>query len=342
MKLKSVLTFATCLLAFTACSTDENEIVPVNDNPKEEPIVVSLNMGGDGVVTSEAETRGTATNDIYGINVYYDKESDGTIDDVYAYGLFNNKEDMTITLLTRHVYRFECSLVKNGANTLFYGQAFSNKYSGYCFPFQTSSSNSTMVENKFNIGTGVYLSGMKSGAAHLSSVTSPSTTNANSYASISRFYGETDNYTPVEGGQVDIFLKRTVFGAKFIISGMAEGTLTAKCGKFWSKKVTADEEGDAIIYSYPDVYDCWQNDSEHEVTLTLKYVSRRGNQWNFDKTQQITFKRNTLTTVNINVDPDLSSATTTLTAEDFGDDNNIDLYINASGLIDIWVNPNEE
>ena len=76
-----------------------------------EEMTVSLNLTGDFDVdvTQDPLTRATSTNDAYGINVYYDKEGDGTTNDIYAYGLFDNVADMTITLLSNHKYKFICS-----------------------------------------------------------------------------------------------------------------------------------------------------------------------------------------------------------------------------------------
>ena len=62
----------------------------------------------------------TESTDLYGINVYYDKERDGNINDVYGYGLFDNIADMNISLLTGYKYKFVCSLVKDGKNEVAY------------------------------------------------------------------------------------------------------------------------------------------------------------------------------------------------------------------------------
>ena len=100
-------------------------------------------------VDQEPLTRAESSDDAYAINVTYE-------DGQYAYGLFDNVADMTITLLSNHRYTVECCLVKNAKNTLFYGQAFNNAYTGYAYPFQTSSSNSTLVNNieRFEIRAG--------------------------------------------------------------------------------------------------------------------------------------------------------------------------------------------
>ena len=341
MKYKYYLMPLLCMFMMAACSSDETENIITPPDEKPEMYTVSFDFSGDIDVSQEPLSRGTATDDVYGFNVYYNADKSESIDDIYAYGLFDNKEDMTIALLSGYKYKFECTLVKNGKKTLYYGQAFNNAYTGVCYPFQTNSSNSTMIENKFTIGTSTYLIGIKKGDAHLASVT-PNTSNANKYASVNRFYGETDNYAPIQNGEVTIELKRVVFGAKFVITGVQEGSLTASCGSFWSKTTTVDDEGTATIYSYPDVYDCWKNETNLTETVTLTYTSNRGTQWNLSSSTTVTFKRNVMTTVNINVSPDLSSGTFTLTEEPLSEDvNYIDLEINGDGVIDTPVTPSE-
>ena len=103
-----------------------------------EPITVSLNLDGDFDVTvdqdplSKVSTK-ASSNDVYGVNVTWDSNPN-----YYAYGLFDNVQDMHITLLSNHTYSFYVTLVKDAKNSLFYGQAFNNSYSGFCYPFQTT------------------------------------------------------------------------------------------------------------------------------------------------------------------------------------------------------------
>lgn len=315
---------------------------------KGEKVTVSLNVGGDFDVNVDQKPitkAGETPKDAYGINVYYDKEGDGKTNDIYAYGLFDNVADMSITLLSNHKYKVICTLVKDARTTLFYGQAFNNTYSGYAYPFQTNASGSTLVNNAFIIGSGKYFSGFNTGTAHISSTSSPSTSNYKSYASINRFYGETDNYNPVPNGTIDIYLKRVVFGAKFVVTGLQEGTATVKCGSpnytFYSHTYTADLEGTGRIYTFPNVRNTWLDDNIYEVaTVTINYTSNRGSLWNLSQSQDIQFKRNVMTTVNIQLNPDLTGAKFSITEEEFDEDNLIDLGINTDGLIDTIVNPN--
>jgi hypothetical protein len=323
------------VLILSSCS----ETTPSDSN--KEPITIALRLSGDFSVdvTQDPITK-VSTNDAYGINVYYDYQGDGVTDDMYGYGLFDNVGDMSITLLSGHKYKFTCGLVKDAKNVLYFGQAFSKPYSGYAYPFQTTTSGSTMIGNRFIIGSGVRLSGISSDGVHLKNNSAPSTSNSTQYASINRFYGETDQYEPVPNGTVDIYLKRVVFGAKFVVSGVVDGTLSVTCGDFFSKSYTNDDPGTEKIYSFTDPWDCWKNETPLSATVSINYTSNRGGSlWNLSNSQSITFRRNVMTTVTINVSPDLSGASLSFTEEPLGDDNDINIGINTDGLIDIIVNP---
>ena len=330
-----ILTAAATMMLVAGCSKAPVETLDG------EPVTVTLNLTGDFDVDVDQDpiTKATSSNDAYAINVYYDKEGDGTRNDIYAYGLFDNVADMTITLLSNHVYKVVCSLVKDAKTTLYYGQAFNNTYSGYAYPFQTTASNSTLINNQFVIGTSTYFSGLTSSKSHIASTTSPSTSNYTTYPKTNRFYGETDNYSPVPNGTIDIYLKRIVFGAKFVVTGLSEGTLKVTCGDFYSASYTKDSEGTEYIYTFPSVRDVWLNDTPLVATTSLTYTSSRGNLWDISTSQSVQFKRNVMTTVSINMSPDKSGAYFTITEEDLGEVNNIDLGINTDGLIDIIVNP---
>lgn len=309
--------------------------------PDGEKYTVSLNINGDFDVSVDQDplTKASSAVDAYGINVYYDKEGDGATDDIYAYGLFDNVPDMTITLLSNHKYKVCCTLIKDAKNKLYFGQAFNNTYSGYCYPFQTNSSGSTLLGNRFIIGTGTYLTGMNSGNAHIITTTSPNTSNATKNASVNRFYGETDQYVPIPNGSIDVYLKRVVFGAKFVISGVREGSLNVTCGDFYNRTYTQDDAGTEQIYSFTDTYTCWQKETPMVVNINFTYTSDRGSIWNISQTKEINFKRNVMTTVNIILSPDLSGGLFNLSEEALDAENIINMGINTDGLIDTGVNP---
>lgn len=330
MKKHKVITCCAIMtLALTSCSNDV--VTGEEQSAAGELVTVTLSVDGSAIST-DSQTRATSTSDVYGINVYYDSDKDGVCEAHYAYGLFNNKDDMTITLISSYKYKFVCTLVKDATNQLYCGSG-----SQMAYPFQTNSSTTCYVENKFVYGTDTYLNGLGSGSAHLASVTSPSSSNATSIPSVNRFYGERDNYSPKSNDRVTIEMKRTVFGAKFVITGVTEGSVSVT-SSFWNKTTSADFTSDDLIYCYNDVYNCWLNEPNLEYTISINYHSDSGKELFYSGSQTVTFKRNVMTTVYINFDPD----TFTITEEPLDEDNNIDIGLNANGLIDVIVDPQEE
>lgn len=344
----TAIALSICLQSCEKASLSNNEI-------EEEPeyITLSLGISGDGNGT---ETRSDSDGNLYGINVFYDSKKDGNIDTHYAYGLFDNKQDMTIQLLSGYKYRFSCTMVKNGKTLLYYGQYGSNTFSGYAKPFQRNSSESTQLSNSFVYGT-TYLSGIASGAATLKSSTASSGYVEETIPSLERYFGQVNNYSPVTGGTVIIPLKKTVFAARFIIASVPEGTLSGSCTikpekttyydgaeiSAWSgstKKVIYDSG--AKIYSYPDVYDCWKNESALSSTIKWNFASSVFSQWNQSGTKTVSFKRNVLTTVTIACTPDNAKGSINLHEEAIGEDNNINMYLNSDGVIVIGIDPQPE
>lgn len=318
------------------CSNVENfPELEVSQEP--ESYTISLGVG-DG-----AESRASG-NTIYGINVYFDKQKDGAQDDIYAYGLFDDQSKMSLTLLSGYKYRFVCSAVKDGKSKLYCGPYNSNTFSGYAAPFQTAASVSTMLENKFITGATTYLSGLGSGDAVLK--TGDASYVSVSYPGIERFYGEVADYTPMKDGTVNIPLKKTYFGSKLVVKGDLNGTVTVRCKigstQLWSVDTTEEMEGEGSIHSYSNVFDCWANESVLSATITMTYNSFRGDYWDLSNSKTITFKRNVMTTITVNVTPDYSSGTFGVFEEELGEENYIDFGINDEGELDVTITPEEE
>lgn len=334
-KMKYVAVLLSTLFC-AGCSNVEN--VPEQEvTPEPERYTISLGVG-DG---TESRASGTT---IYGINVYFDKQKDGIQDDIYAYGLFDDPSKMSLTLLSGYQYKFVCSAIKDGKTKLYYGPYGSNTFAGYAAPFQTYSSSSTMLENKFYTGASTYLSGLESGTAVLKSGDASYT--SVKYPGIERYYGRVGDYTPVKDGTVNIPLKKTYFGSKLKVNGNLDGKVTVTCKigstELWSVSTTSEMVGEGNIHSYYDVYDCWVNESNISATITMSYDSNRGNYWDLSNSKTITFKRNVMTTITINVTPDYSSGTFSVSEEELDEENYIDFGINDEGELDITVNPDEE
>ncbi len=341
--MKQKILYWSVIIVLVICASC-NMLPDVQD---EEPEYITLSLGVSDESGSKI-TKSASTVDIYGINVYYDSKKDGNIDAHYAYGLFDNTEDMTIQLLKGYHYQFACTLVKNGKSTLYYGQYGSNTFSGYAKPFQRSNSESTSISNRFIYKNedDDFLSGIGSGAATVKSV---SGYEEKTMPSIERYYGEVTDYVPVTGGIVTIPLKKTVFGVRFQIEPVPEGTLRGSCTIGFNNETiwTSFTQGSlydsgALLYSFPDVYDSWKNESSLSSSVTWSYFSSVFDQWNKSGGRSVSFKRNVLTTVSLYYTPDNASGSLNMNQEQIGDGNSIYLFVNSDGVIEIGINPEPE
>lgn len=326
--MKKLFLFA--LVAFAiSCSKDAGTDQPQTpDQPSEQPekVTVSFAVKGDVTIeedplsTSRAAGVETESTDLYGINIYYDEDKDGVINDVYGYGLFDNVADMTVSLLTGYKYKFVCSLVKDGKNKIFTSTNSSNDKEYYS-PFQRSGqdfqensyyydyysydSYSTILGNKFVLGTDFHLTGLGQGRGDKNDGYSYS------YFPADRYYGETTDYIPKEGGVVNISMKRCAFGAKFVVTGVTDGEFTFFLRDNRSVEdeikrisgITSDTTYEGEIFTYDNVYGCWKKvmegqDFSQDFMLYMYWTRGNGVTQELDPLT-VTFKRNIMTTVNI-------------------------------------------
>lgn len=388
--MKKLFLFA--LLAFAiGCSKDAGTNEPQTpDQPSEQPEMVTVSFAVKEDVTieedplpkSRAVGEETESTDLYGINIYYDKDKDGEINDVYGYGLFDNVADMTVSLLTGYKYKFVCSLVKDGKNkikkgkTYYYNSnsSYESSYEGYGAPFWKSaqdfmedsyfysnlysySSAPTILENKFVLGTDFHLTGLGQGWGHKKDcwrIECYGSGNFTHYFSVDRYYGETTDYIPQEGGVVNITMKRCVFGVKFVITGVTDGTFNfsirnkknIEIKQISESGITSDTTYEGKIFTYDNVYDCWQKVMEGQDVsedFTLDMTWERGN--GVTQTLEpltVTFKRNILTTVNIRLNGGDTDNSFNLDVDntEMGEENK-DFDVDAGDMTDTPVEPTE-
>ncbi|WP_278716912.1 hypothetical protein [Bacteroides caecimuris] len=327
-----------------SCSNNEDELPPKEqEQTNQETYTISFNLGGEFISTSETPLSRTevAPKKIYGINVYYKKDGDVNYQN-YAYGLFDNIQDMTISLIGGYKYNFECSMVQNDADTLYHDDNM------YYAPFHKDYSSYGGIElsNKFNISTtnSIHIIGLHVGATCIKSYR-----NREDYPKTDRFYGELTDYVPTKDGVANIDLKRTAFGLKFIVTPPVDGTLSVSY--IWINndgtmnpniKVSADDNilESSSMYTFYGVYRCWQAENYTEdLTIQLKWERANGATQTFEKV--ITVKRNVMTTVNVNVNGSTTDSSLGVKEDDTPMGNeNVDMNFNGGDLDDNEVNPN--
>lgn len=396
--MKKILLFALPLMVMCIVSCNRVEIdttTGTEDTPQSvgESVNVSFAFNGDITIEesplSKSAGEETESTDLYGINVYYDKERDGNIDDVYGYGLFDNIADMNISLLTGYKYKFVCSLVKDGKNEVAYNnyRFYSSSYSttkGYCLPFCNSyqsyeedsfnysyssySHYPTPVGNEFILGSSDHLTGLGKGGTNNFKAGENTLIYGNNvyswdydnggykrYPETDRYYGETTDYVPTEGGVVSIEMKRCVFGMKLNVTGVTDGALTIyfdSSNSYYTipyiliDGITSDYSSEEFIYTFEDIYQCWSDAMLGNTYCKDMYMNvtwNRGNNVTQTlETQQMSFKRNVLTTININLNGASNENGFNLDIES-GEmtDENADFEYDAGDMEDTPVEPTE-
>lgn len=372
-----------------SCSNDTTDEPQTPDKPTEQPEMVTVSFAMKGDVTIEEEplplsrTAGaeTESKDLYGIIIYYNANKDENINHYYGYGVFDNVDDMVVSLLTGYKYQFICTLIKNGKDLIAHTKDIKESSStyntvyiatdGYLLPFgwkdfyeyQNSAGmycRSTTyygfdATNKFVLGNASRVLEINKIRSSTISKWRYSQLSSTVYANTDRFYGETTNYVPREGDIVNIELKRCVFGAKFVVTGVSDGTFRFSVkdkqsesseSLFYEYGIKADTTYKENIYTYRNVYECWQNsiveyDYSQDFTLEMTWERGNGVTQKLDP-QTITFKRNVLTTVNIRLNGgDTNNSLNMDIEKDEMGEENTDLDIDAGDMTDTPVDPTE-
>ena len=332
-----------------SCSNNEDELLSKEQEENEqETYTISFDLGGEFISTSETPLSRTEviSKKIYGINVYYKKDDNSPYQN-YAYGLFDNIEDMTISLIGGYKYKFECSMVKNDVDTLYYdNHTYYAPFYDYYNPNNGYGYRGIKLNNKFNISTtsSTYIKGLKSGTTSISSRNNYEGYNysSTSYPNMDRFYGELEGYVPTKGGIANIDLKRTAFGLKFIVTPPIDGTLSIGSYSLNPNiKVSADDSTleTSFMCTFQQIYECWQAENyTQDFTIILTWNRVNGATQTFEKI--ITAKRNVMTTINVNVNGSSTDSSLGVKEEDtpMGSEN-VDMNFNGGDLDDNEVNP---
>ncbi|MCI1686282.1 MAG: hypothetical protein LKI65_01770 [Prevotella sp.] len=283
-------------LSFYSCSQGS---IPSNEGPATaKSYTVHLGFGGEitDISTSPLMRAEAADSDIYGIQVY--SCPDDTASNAnstytyYAYGLFNDKSDMTISLLQGYKYRFACTMVVNGKNKL--ANSYMNGYSEYGAPFGVENSEA-YLNNQFTYSTSNYFVGLSYGSAE-----------TNDYyfcerPNIDRYYGELTDFTPAENKTATILMKRAVFGAKFIAEGLTGGKLKISMSEAPDIYIAYPDTTVQNIFTFDNIYGAWAQDNYSEtITVSISWTKADGAVVPL-ATQDVTFKRNMLTTITVKV-----------------------------------------
>lgn len=326
--MKKFLIVVSAILAFYGCGGEDAPINEYPANPKE--YIVSFGFTGEITNIEESPLRQSSSNDIYGIQVYSSVSTEDQYKP-YAHGLFDNKSNMSIKLLDGYKYKFIASAVVNGKNKLF---SISNKYYA---PFFLNESMS--IDNSFTYISDKEMSMLRNGSADIKINYGNGYGNFNR-PNIDRYFGETSSYIPSEGSSININMKRVSFGVKVVTDGLTEGKLKISLENSPIVDILSPESEIQEIFSFygPYPYKNWIDDNYTE-TINFSTTWEKEDGANIPlSSQNITFKRNMLTTITLKIKDNSINSNVNIANESkpMGDNGNI--IIESDGSSDTDVN----
>ena len=300
MKLFSNLLASIAMLSMLSLATAcENSSTlpeqPTTPEPEYVTVSLGLNVGLD--CEYEPLLRSNENNDLYGIQVYSTPvpATENAEWTKYAYGLFDNTDNLTIKLIRGYEYKFVATMVKDGKDKILL-----DLNGCYSSPFDHDSGSgyiTTPLSTSFIYGQlGMSLGGGGTTLTPYQRVIHPN---------IERYYGELEGYIPGDNdSKATIELKRTSFGVKYIAKGdyAENGTLEILMSGAPQLNLNLAESNEVSeIYTFQEVRDAWLDENYTEtISVTLRIAYSDGTSAPLG-THDITFKRNTTTVVNVDL-----------------------------------------
>ena len=315
----SMLSF--CLLSvfviFYGCDNDDNDenVLP----PEEEEEMVTVSMKAVGELTySEAtlvrNNEGSAK-PLWGIQVYIalDKEPEREFEyqeaTKVAHGVFDDISKVTLTLNKNRKHSIEVTYMPNGQNEIhYYGP--SNDY--WEVPFNTIDWTNTPM-NQVIYSPSDYIYGLGGG---MNTPAGDENYRVRSvYNEMDRYYGFVAEYTPIEGGTIEIDMKRTVFGLTFVgakVDGFTYDQIMITLNadhlmvdgrKLYTLNVDNSQSTSQLVIPFICILDVRKSALEPTYVETLKVSVGIENNRSMFFYGDVNIKRNTMHTYTFNMEP---------------------------------------
>lgn len=322
-----VLIMALIGTVITSCSNADEPLPEPTPNDKGAVYEVKLNFDGDIPDFTESEEPISRADEstpkrVYGINVWCMKiDGTETSYENYAYGLFDNKEDMLISLLGGYKYRFECCMVEDDEEELYISN---DKYTGVC-PF-----NRTQINNKFVIGS--YSSNFYFGneITTVKSYSKDKSINAKDSSHqgkpvIGIYYGILPEYTPSQNSIATIpIYKLGYYGLRIVVTGVPDGSLYVSPNytdyisysnggssyDYWDQTFTEsgsiEKKFTGGFYSALDYNNNYNSDwlsnmQNYSTKTSVSFTWTRANGYKQSFSKDVTLKRNVMTILTVNL-----------------------------------------
>lgn len=214
------------IISMIIVSCNTSDVVESKLDKTNDYVSIGIKIGGELKITETPLARTTYENpNVYAVQIYekVELENDDFYYSPYAYGLFDNLNQCIMKLNPDKKYRVEVSLVENTRNVIV-SEYMKNGVPALTYPYTTRSRmNWDTYWNLFKYTSEDYFEHMCTGSATLDS-----NYQAIVYREVNRYYGIIDDYTPVNGETIHVNMKRMVFGVKFTVVNLHEGTITIR------------------------------------------------------------------------------------------------------------------
>lgn len=297
------------VVAIISSCSNADETTPIIPVEEQISYTVSLNPTGDYTnVTEEQLSRADSPTKYYGINVYCMK-TDGSESgySFYAYGIFDNTDNMTISLLGGYKYRFVCASYEEGEDQI-YIDSGTNRFGDY--PFK-----SKKCENQFTYTTKDYSLGIDDTCVTTAKVFNrySDPTKYSAAPQMTMMYGMVSDFVPADNSTVIIPMIRIGYGIKVVVACIPDGNLKVSVfdlgfGAYsngWSKDFTEAGEAETVvadgIYSAITYTDWEERVKSYTTANTINFYWTRANGYVQEFSQNVTFKNNVKTVVTVNL-----------------------------------------
>lgn len=313
--MKKYLYIAFAAMCLTCCTQEDT--IDEKSESNNNVITVALKMKGD-ISTSETPiTRAdTESRDLIGIAVYK-----GTTP--FAFGIFDNLDDVSINLIAGSNYRFKCTMIKDAKDKLWFLSDDETATQRFCCTFPFAIIRDSFVQRgthyiyhiKGLLCNGGFLyrndktidfldhnAVSLSKASYYENLTYSTRPSETIGAQIERFYGEINGYTPTVDGVVEFDMKRVSFGLKLKVTGIPDGNVDVTYNGITETGISNDFEGQTMMFSMANIYDAWQyanNDYQEQIQVSVVWHRTLVNVDQDLGTKTVNVKRNAVNIIHL-------------------------------------------
>lgn len=282
-----------CSMYMQSCENEQT-----NSNDDNGYITVSLGFTGEAPnITTTPMSRANEAKDWYQIQVYSCPigKSNYTY---YGYGFFDNTDNMIINLKEGYQYKFVADMIVDASEKI--------------YKFSLINSGWASIGNSFYFSTDEHIRFLGEGYIYMDQ---PYDTY--NRPDVDRFYGITEGYIPSENGSVSIDMKRVAFGVKFVAKDFTSGSLEIQIDQSPTKTFKcADGNVAEWIVSFDSTASAYRNDDYSEnIAVNIIWVKDEGVRSPI-VSENITFVRNHLTTIEFEVKEEAESNSFNITANE--------------------------